>query len=137
MSVDPKLTITGIQELQRANADIQRALKPSGARGRAVKYGLIEGHRYAVAHTHRDTGALQASHRMKYEAGPPRGTIYIDPTARNPKTNAMTSIYGVYEHGRGRSGGRDRHDFYARVPDERGKYISDQMIAIIKSGFPK
>ena len=133
MSIDPKLTIRGIQELQRANAKIINALKPEGARGRAVKYGLTEGQRYAQAITHVDTGALKASHRMKYEAGGGRaeGTIYIDPTTRNPVTNAYPSIYGVYEHGR-----FGTHAFYSRVIDERGKVISDGMIAIITGAFP-
>ena len=132
MSVDPRLTIRGIQELQRANAQMINALKPSGARGRAVQYGLTEGQRYAQAITHVDTGALKASHRMKYNAGPPSGEIYIDPTTRNPVTNAMPSIYGVYEHGHGGT-----HAFYERVERERGKVISDGMIGVITGAFPR
>jgi len=144
MSVDPRLTITGIQKLQQANAQMINALKPSGARGRAVKYGLTEGQRYAQAITHVGRykvggnwiggGSLKASHRMKYDAGGGRaeGTIYIDPTTRNPVTNALPSIYGVYEHGHG-----DTHRFYERVIEERGKRISDGMIGVITGAFPK
>ena len=132
MSVDPRLTITGIQKLQRANADMINALKPEGARGRAVKYGLVEGHRYAVAITHVDTGALRASHRMKYNAAAATGTIYIDPSTRNPVTNALPAVYGMYEHGHGGD-----HQFYARVPAERGKVISDGMVKVILGDFPK
>ena len=134
MSIDPKLTIRGIQKLQRANAKMINALKPEGARGRAVQYGLTEGHRYAVTITHVDTGALRASHRMKYEVGGGRaeGSIYIDPTTRNPVTNAYPSIYGVYEHGHGGT-----HRFYERVIEERGKRISDGMIGVITGAFPK
>ena len=75
MSVNPKWTIRGIQELQQANAQMINALKPEGARGRAVKYGLTEGQRAAQIETHVDTGALKASHQMYYDADGPRGTI--------------------------------------------------------------
>ena len=142
MSPDLKMTITGIQELQKANADIIHELKPSGARGRAVKFGLIEGHRYGVAITHVGRykvggvwvggGSLRASHRMKYNPGPPSGEIFIDPSTRNPVTNQPPSIYGVHEHARG--GG---HAFYGRVEQERSKVISDGMIDILVRAFPK
>ena len=132
MSINPKLTIRGIQELQRANAQIINALKPEGARGRAVKYGLTEGQRAAQIETHVDTGALKASHRMYYDADGPRGTIYIDPTAANPRTGAKTSVYGLTEHARG-----DPHDFYARVERLHGKRIGEGMIHVIYSDLPK
>ena len=143
MSVDPRLTIRGIQELQRANAKMIKALKPEGARGRAVQYGLTAGQRKAQAITHVGRylvggayvggGSLKASHRMKYDAGGGRaeGTIYIDPTTRNPVTNALPSIYGVYEHGHGGT-----HRFYERVVEEHGKSISDGMIRTILKDFP-
>ena len=132
MSVNPKLTIRGIQELQRANAKMINALKPEGARGRAVKYGLTEGQRAAQIETHVDTGALRASHRIYYDADGPRGTIYIDPTAANPRTGAKTSAYGLTEHARG-----DPHDFYARVERLHGKRIGEGMIHVIYSDLPK
>ena len=132
MSINPKLTIRGIQELQRANSKIINALKPEGARGRAVKYGLTEGQRAAQIETHVDTGALKASHRMYYDTNGPRGTIYIDPTAANPRTGAKTSVYGPDEHARG-----DPHDFYARVERLHGKRISEGMIHVIYSDLPK
>ena len=139
MSVDPRLTITGIQKLQRANAKMINALKPSGARGRAVQYGLTEGHKQALIETHTDTGALKASHRMQYGSGGamgPTGTIYIDRTTRNPKTNAMPYIYGVYEHARADSGSGG-HDFYARVVRLHGKRIIAGMIKVLVGDFPK
>lgn len=143
-NVDPKLTITGIQKLQKANAQMINALKPRGARGRAIQYGLTEGQRKAQEITHVGRylvggvyvggGSLKASHRMQmqYGGGTVSGTIYIDRTTRNPVTNAMPYIYGVYEHGRGGT-----HRFYERVIEERGKAINDGMIKILVGDFPK
>jgi len=132
MSVTLKPTITSILKIQRANAKIINALKPEGARGRAVKYGLTEGQRAAQAETHVDTGALKASHRMYYDPNGPKGLIYIDTSAANPRTGAKTSAYGPVEHARG-----DPHDFYARVERLHGKRISEGMIHVIYSDLPQ
>lgn len=132
MSLDTKLTITGIQKLQRANSKMIKALEPANALGRAVKYALLSALRYARAITHVDTGALRASHFMMYDAGTPSGSIYISPDTRNPVTNAMPSIYGVYEHGRGGT-----HAFYERVIAERGDRIGKRAVKLIKDEMPK
>lgn len=132
MSVDPRMTITGIQRLQRANSKMIKALKPSGALGQAVKYALLSALRYARIITHKDTGALKASHFMMYDASAPSGSIYISPNTRNPVTNAMPSIYGVYEHGRGGT-----HRFYERVIEERGDRIGKRAVKVLKDAMPK
>ena len=137
MSIDPSLTIRGIQELQQKNARMIHALKPEGARGRAMLYAITEAHRAAVAITHvgrykvkgqwRGGGSLRASHRMKYDVASTTGTIYIDPTTRNPITNAKPSIYGVYEHGHGGT-----HRFYERVIEEHGDRIGRNALKMIE-----
>ena len=132
LTANEKLMIRGLQKIQKANSKMINALRPEGARGRAVKYGLTEGQRAAQIETHVATGALKASHRMYYDANGPRGTIYIDPTAANPRTGAMTHIYGPEEHARG-----DPHDFYARVERLHGKRIGEGMIHVIYSDLPK
>ena len=134
MSVDPKLTITGIQKLQRANSKMIKALKPTNALGRAVKYALLSALRYARVITHVDTGALRASHLMKYsvEAGSPTGSIYISRDTRNPKTNAATYIYGAYLHGRG-----GEYAFYERVIAERGDVIGKRAVKLLYDEMPK
>jgi len=123
---DVDLTITGIQAVQAANLRAIAAMKPSGALGRAVLYGTTEAHRYAVAITHVDMGALQASHRIKMKQGGLRGEIYIDPATTNPRSGQRPVVYGFYEHERGGS-----HAFYARVEKERGAAIGKEMGRIV------
>lgn len=125
MPFDPKLTITGLQEAQAANNRRIAALKPSGAFGRAIQYATTAAHRYAIAETHVDTGALRASHRM--EISGLRGRVFIDPGAANPRSGRLTSLYGFYEHERGGS-----HAFYANVVATRRDEIvaqAEKMIA--------
>ncbi len=128
MAFDVKLSITGIQEAQAANNRVIAALQPSGALGRAVQYGTAAAHRYAVGVTHVDTGALRASHRM--EVTGLRGRVYIDPSARNPRSRQRTATYGPYEHDRG-----GEHAFYQRTIDEQGQSIEQAMMGLVKLGI--
>lgn len=125
---DVSMTITGLQEVQDLNIRLIAAMKPSGGLGRAVKYATTEAHRYAVAITHVDTGALRASHRMEIEGL--RGIISIDPTAKNPRSKALTSEYGVVEHERG-----GQHAFYERTVKERGGKISQRAARFVTDGI--
>jgi hypothetical protein len=111
------MTIRGIQEAQRKNLEIIQALKPNGALGRAVQYGTVQAHRYSVSITHVDTGALRASERVRVYGL--RGVVYLDETARNPKSRQRTAIYGVVEHNRGGS-----HAFFERTHNEAGGRIA-------------
>jgi len=126
---DVSLTITGIQEAQRANLEAVAALRPSGAFGRAVIYAATAAHRYAVAITHVDTGALRASHRIEVQGL--RGRIYIDPGSANPRSGQKPVVYGPYEHARGGS-----HAFYQRVVDEKGGEIGNRAMQMIVGGLP-
>ena len=107
--------IKGIQELQNKNLKRIAALRPSGAAGRTIRYGLTRLHRYAVSITHvwkYKGGGLRASHRMGIDGL--RGRIYIDPTAVNPR-GQKPAEYGPYEHARG-----GIHAFYDRTVEEEG-----------------
>lgn len=120
------VTIEGIQEVQDANLQRIAAMKPAGAMGKAIKYGAIRLHRYAVAITHvwkYKGGGLRASHRMAVEGASAK--IYIDPTTINPR-GQRPSIYGPYEHARGGT-----HAFYNRTVAEEGPATGKRMGVII------
>ena len=123
--VQVKLGISGLQELQDENARSIAALQPGGALGQAVKHVTAGAHRYTVAITHVDTGALRASHRMEVQGL--RGRIYIDPTARNPRSGQRTSVYGPFEHARG-----GEHAFYDRAAEESGPRLVREAQEIIE-----
>lgn len=122
-----QLSIRGIQEVQKANEQIIAMLRPNSAFGRAVQYATIQAHRYVVAITHVDSGALRASHRMEIKGL--HGRIFIDPTSpginrrrgrrRASQTALRPAVYGPMEHARGGS-----HAFYQRTEREAGTRIS-------------
>lgn len=114
-----KLTIKGIQESQARNLRRIAALRPNSTFGRVIRDATIRAYRYAEAITHVDTGSLRASHRMQVQGL--RGRIYLDPSARNPRSGLPVSVYGPYEHARGGS-----HAFYHRTVVERGPEIGKQ-----------
>lgn len=122
-----KMTIRGIQEAQRANLRMLAAVKTHGALGRAVQWGIAAAHRYAVAITHVDTGALRASHRTAFSEARHSaiGRMFIDPSSVNPHGHKPV-VYGPEEHDRGGS-----HAFYERVLDEKGVEIARQMGEIV------
>jgi len=97
-----KVGISGLQEAQRDNLRDQAAVKPSGALGRAVQMVTLDASRYQVTITHVLTGALRAAERVEQDA-PARWQIYIDPQARNPRSNALVSQYAEAENARGGS----------------------------------
>jgi hypothetical protein len=100
--------ISGIQQAQAAAVQALGALKPTGAFGKAVQYVTGQAHRYATQITPVDTGSWRASHRPEVHGL--QGRIFLDPTAVNPKSHSLPSVYGprletqrggryaVYEH---------------------------------------
>ena len=124
-----RLTIEGIQGAQQANLRAIAALRPSGALGQAIRGASLAAHRYAVAVTHVDTGALRASHRVHLRGL--EGVISIDPAAVNPRSRKRPAEYGVYEHARGGS-----HAFYERTVAEAGPRIASQALALLRRGLP-
>lgn len=129
MTFDVRLSITGIQEAQAANNRAIAAVRPEGGLGRAVQYGTTAAHRYALAATHVDTGALKSSHRMELSGA--HGRVFIDPSAMNPRSGQRTAVYGPFEHARG-----GEHAFYQRVIDEYGPEIEQEMQRIIQGLLP-
>ena len=134
MSIDLALTITGIQELQKANAEMMRAISPRGGLGKAIKEGTQQAHRYAQIITHVDTGSWKASHRMDFREADTsaRGQVYIDPYAVNPQSNIRPAVYasGWEEWG-------GEMAVYERTVNERGERIIRDMIDIIQRAMPK
>jgi hypothetical protein len=121
------LTIEGLQEAQDANLRAIAALQPSGAMGQALRLVLVTAQRYAVTITHVDTGALRASHRM--EITDTRGTIYIDPSARNPRSGKLVREYARKEENRGGT-----HAFYRRTVNEIGdRALRDATAGIVRA----
>ena len=104
------LTITGLQDAQRANLRHAASVKPSGSLGAAVQEGTLAAQRYMVSITHVDTGALRASLMVRVSGL--RGEVYIDPGAVNPRGQAP-SEYGPYENARG-----GEHAFMLRTVTE-------------------
>lgn len=127
-----ELSITGLQEAQEANAKDIAALQPKGAMGKAVRHGMMLAQRYAQYLTHVDTGAWRASHRMQYseEAGDPRGSIYVDPSATNPRHPTPPEEYAtIWELREGEMA------VYKRTQDERGQKIADEMRKVLFAGM--
>lgn len=113
-----KIGIQGLQQAQQANLRAIRAARPDGGLGRAVLFVTAGVHRHLVSITHVDTGAYRASHYIT-QSGPSRMVISISPSARNPRTRALTSVYGPIEEARG--GG---HAAYRRAYEAGPQYVS-------------
>jgi len=127
-----ELSITGLQEAQQKNLQDMNALKPDGALGEAIKWGMIAGHAFAVKITHVDTGAWKASHRMEYRTagGSPRGEVYIDPGARNPRHPTPVAEYAtIWELREGDMA------VYLRTEKEQGDKITKGMQKILYDGM--
>ena len=125
-----KSSIRGLQEAQRGNLKMVAAMKPEGGFGEAIRAGTVAAHRYAVVETHVDTGALRASHRMKVSRL--EGKVSIDPSARNPRSNALVAQYGAVEEARG-----GEHAFYDRAVNRHGSNIAKQITAALISRMPQ
>jgi hypothetical protein len=124
VSFDVKLSITGIQKLQAANNRRLAALKPTGAPGRALKWGTAHLHRVLVANTHVDTGALRASRRMEIVDASSR--LFTDPGAINPRDGKRTAFYDEFEEARGGSHAAWRNTYTSQAP-----YVVTRMSAMI------
>jgi len=123
-----ELSITGLEEAQRANEQDIRAVQPRGTLGEAVRAGTIEAHKYAMYVTMVDTGAWKASHRMEFrEVGESaRGEVYVDPSATNPRSSTPPVVYAtIWENRAG------RYAAYLRTVQERGDKIAKMMQDIV------
>ena len=120
------VTIEGLQRAQASNLKTMQLLMPRGYYGQMTYEVATQVHRWAVAFTHVDTGALRASHRLIVRGL--EAEIYIDPGAVNPRTGVKTSVYGEGEHNRG-----GEHAFYQRVIDEKSPEILKNAIRGLES----
>ena len=122
-------TIEGLQELQRANERNIAAVEPKGGLGRAILYATTMVHRYAQVITHVDTGSWRASHRMEYRqaAGSPRGQVFVDPHAVNPRSAEKPVEYATKWENRG-----GEMAVYQRTIAERGDQIGNDAVNMIK-----
>ena len=134
----PQLSIEGIQEVQQRNLKRIAAMQPSGEVGAAVRDAIVALHRYAVAITHVGMyqrngttvggGSLRGSHRMEVDGL--SGMVYIDPSAKNPRSKTKPVEYGVYENARG-----GEHAFYDRTVNEEGPKVSNMVAGRIKDAM--
>jgi hypothetical protein len=124
------IQMRGIQEVQRANLQAIREMRPGGALSRGVQTGLVLAHQKAVIITHVRTGALRASHRIDFVAPQTRGYVFIDPASVNPE-GEIPAEYGIVEHNRGGS-----HAFYERVVEEYGTWIGETAGQVVLRGLP-
>jgi hypothetical protein len=127
------VTIQGIQEAQKANLRAIAVMEPRGKLGRVLQLILPELHRYAVSITHvwiHLGGALRAAHRMKLlessDATSARGSIFIDPSAVNPR-GQRPEAYGMKEHARGGS-----HAFYGRTMEEQAPQSASRALRFLQ-----
>lgn len=130
------MSIKGLQEAQQGNLQMIRAMKPSGALGRAIQYAGLAMHRHVVPSTPHEYGALRAAHRV--ENKPLQVRIYIDPGARAPRRKERPAVYGAILHGHGmipglRSGIRA---FYAYSVERYGAKVAKGAIREFERELP-
>ena len=131
--IQPNMTIEGLQEAQAAMNKVLAELQPRGAYGRAVQLVTIGAHSYLVSITHVDTGAYRAAQRAQVRLEQePRGVVFVDPSARNPRTGERPADYALDEEARGGS-----HAAYRRTVSEAGPRLLSQADAILIGAMPR
>lgn len=131
--ISSEMTIKGLQEAQAAMNQVVAAMKPRGAYGKAIQYATVQAHAYLVKITHVDTGAYRASQRMQIDLGSePRGIVFVDPSATNPRSGARVAQYAEVEEARGGT-----HASYNRVVSEIGDRLVREAGAIIEGELPR
>ena len=103
-------TIRGLQEAQRWNQRAIAAMKPGGSTAQGLQWFTSALHRFAVARTHVQTGALRASEREQLDFGALRSRLYIDPSATNPRSGVSVLSYAADEDDKGGD-----HAFYGET----------------------
>ncbi len=122
--------ISGLQEAQAACLKLLAAMQPSGGLGKAVNYGLAAASRLAIAGTPTDTGSWRASHRVAQQGL--RGELFIDPSARNSRNNALVQVYAAANARR--KGGR--YDVYKTVYQQQTT-IAQEAARFVLEELPK
>lgn len=97
-----EFSIRGLQQAQAANARLIAEMQPSGRPAKFVRDLTAVLHRFLVSITHVDTGAYRAAQRMEVDIGSsPRGILYPDPGATNPRSGRNVASYAIVEEHRG------------------------------------
>ncbi|HMT19641.1 MAG TPA: hypothetical protein PKE20_00090 [Promineifilum sp.] len=98
----------------------------AGLLGRAVAVGTLKLRDLAAGASPVDTGTLRSSHRGEVDAfgGGVEGTVFIDPSARNPVNRGQPAVYGeIWAMFYG--------NWFERVADMHGETILDDMEHIV------
>jgi hypothetical protein len=112
--------VTGFEELQAANRKLIESMKPSGALGKAVVYGVQQFQKGTTARAHRDTGTYAASQMTNVQGLV--GRVYTA-SNRNPKSGGVASVYGPIEEARGGSHAAYATTFATDAPGVMGTAI--------------
>lgn len=124
------IKVVGIQSVQKRNLAAIRSLRLPVVADK-MRAGVTVLHRYAVAQTHVDTGALRASHRISVE-GPAQFRIHLSSSVVNPRSGTKPAVYGVYEHARGGS-----HAFYELTVRSQGAAVAKRITNDIVRSLPR
>lgn len=101
----------------------------AGLLGRAVAAGTRQLRDLASGAAPVDTGTLRSAHRGElepYGGGGVQGTVFIDPTVRNPVSRTYPAVYG--EVWAMRFG-----DWFEKVADMHGETVLDDLEQLIVS----
>lgn len=103
------VSIKGLQEFQKANVRMLRAVKPSGAMGRTVKRNIQDSFKLLYARIHVQTGAAKGAIRMAYRetSNQAEGRVYFDTSARNPRGKIHRTVVSYIGSEFGRGGAHD------------------------------
>lgn len=126
-----KGTIKGLQEALAANNKLLAEMKPSGTAGKVIQFGTAAAQRASIQGTPVDTGAWRASNRTKLNSGRLQGTVFLDPSARNPRSGTPVQQYASVWDARG-----GQRAVYARVVSNDGQQIMSGMAAMLIKGLP-
>jgi hypothetical protein len=131
--ISADMTIEGLQEAQAAMNQLTTELQPRGAYGKAVQFVTVGALGYWMRIVHVDTGAYRASGRMRVElSAQPRGLVFVDQAARNPRSGKLVRDYAIVEEQRGGS-----HAAFARTVNEEGPRLVQQAGRILMEGLPR
>ena len=93
MSVLMTSTIIGLQAAQFRNERRIAMMYQSEAPGRAAQFAAIALQREAIAITPVDTGAWRSSHLILEDFARGRAQVYVNPYARNPRSDVRVIEY--------------------------------------------
>lgn len=114
-----------LSQMAQANRGFLQELadtSAAGLLGRAVAAGTLQLRDLTSGAAPVDTGTLRSSHRGEVDAygGEVVGTVFIDPSARNPVNQGQPAVYGeIYAGVFG--------NWFERVADVHGEGVLDRM----------